>query len=125
MKISGQTRKKQRRAIYEELFRAPRIYYQDLAEIIGINWKTVKIRLEEAIDLQCILGPELRKRSYENLKEYVYLLNCKDPEFLYLKYRKDPDVIYHAKAIGFCNLWIVAKQKMSSFLGISMKERWS
>jgi len=112
MKISDQTRKKQYRRVYEELFRTPRIYYQDLAEIIGINWKTVKRRLKEAIDLQHILGPELRKRSHGNLKEYVYFVNCKDPEIPYIRYREDPNVIYHAEMIGFSNLFLITREKI-------------
>jgi hypothetical protein len=69
-------------------------------------------RFEEAYNHQYIVGPQIRKRSYENLKEYVYFVNCEVPERLFIEYRENQNVIYHAKAAGFCDLFVIAKEKM-------------
>jgi len=99
--------KVQYRTIYNTLYESPRIYYKDLAEILGINREYAQKRFKEALDQQYILGPEGRKCSYNNLKEYVYIIKCKNPDIEYLKYRKDMNVIYHAKLLGFSDLFFV------------------
>jgi hypothetical protein len=58
------------------------------------------------------VGPHINKRSYANLKEYMVLINCENPEPLYLKYREDMNIIYHAQTIGFCDLWVITKEKV-------------
>jgi len=103
--------KVQYRTIYNTLYESPRIYYKDLAEILGINREYAQKRFKEALDQQYILGPEGRKCSYNNLKEYVYIIKCKNPDIEYLKYRKDMNVIYHAKLLGFSDLFFVTKKK--------------
>lgn len=70
------------------------------------------LRLREAFEQQYIVGPEIRKKSYRNLREYMYFANCKDPDSSYLKYREDENVIYHAQMVGFCNLWMITKDKI-------------
>jgi hypothetical protein len=68
--------------------------------------------LNEAYDQLYILGPDIRKRSYSNLKEYMYFVKCKRPELSYLRYQEDMNVVYHALLIGFCDLWIVSTKKI-------------
>jgi len=99
----------QYRTIYDILYETPRVPLVSIEKAVG---KTARRRLKEAVELQYILGPELRKRCYENLKEYVYFLNCKDPEIPYIRYREDPSVIYHAEMIGFSNLLLITRKKI-------------
>ena len=103
--------KKEYRRIYELLTDNPRISVKDITAILG-GIKTARKRMEEAFEEQFIIGPQIRKRSYENMGEYMYFLNCEKPEIAYMKYRKDPRVIYHAKIIGFSNLWLICKEKI-------------
>ena len=113
MRISEETKREQYRIIYEALYGIPRIYLKDLAEKLRIDPRAAGNRLREACDQEYIVGPGIRKRSFRNLSEYMYFVNCKDPELLYMKLREDPRVVYHAKASGFCNLWITARERMN------------
>jgi hypothetical protein len=83
-----------------------------MAVMMDLDWRTIANRVKEASEFEYIIGPQARKRSYQNLKEYMYFVKCKKPELLYLKYREDQNIIYHAKTAGFCNLWITAKEKI-------------
>jgi hypothetical protein len=112
MQISQEERQRQFRIIYENLQEIPRISYLDLSLILETNKKTAGLRFRDAIKKQIIIGPQLRKKSFENLKEYMYFVTCKDPELFYLSYREDPNIIYHAKTMGLYNLWVVAKEKI-------------
>ena len=112
MKISETERKKQYREVFEILCETPRIYLKDLGVMIDSDWRTADKRLKEAHDLQIIVGPDIRKRSHKNSREYMYFVNCKDPDSEYLKYRGDERIIYHALTMGFCNLWLITKEKI-------------
>jgi len=72
----------------------------------------VRRRLKEAFEQRYIVGPDIRKRSHSNTKEYTYFLKCENPEHTYLKYREDENIIYHAQMSGFCDLWIIAMEKI-------------
>jgi DNA-binding Lrp family transcriptional regulator len=112
MKISLKRREKQRRMICELLLETPRIYIQDLATEVGMCRQTLRERLREAREQLYIVGPEIRKRSYKNLREYVYFIDCEDSELTYLEMREDQRIIYHAKTIGFCNLWVISREEI-------------
>jgi hypothetical protein len=112
LKISFEEQKRQYRGIYEALWTKPRIYLESLGLMISIEWRTARKRLKKAHEQQIIIGPEIRKRSYNNLREYMYFITSKDPESEYLQYRKDPRVSYHALMIGFCDLWLISKEKI-------------
>ena len=112
MKITQEERERQYRQIYELLYSTPRIYLQDISEALKVHPLTVNARLKEAYDQLYILGPDIRKRSYSNLKEYMYFVKCKRPELSYLRYLEDMNVVYHALLIGFCDLWIVSTKKI-------------
>jgi hypothetical protein len=107
-----QIAKKQRqyRTIYETLFENYRISVKDISSILGVQNATR--RMQEAFQQQYIVGPEIRKRSYKNLKEYMYFVNCKDPDIVYPRYREDTTVIYHAVISGFSNFWVISKEKI-------------
>ena len=101
--------KGQFRSIYEILWEDPRILNRNITSKIGKDAGKI---LKEALEYQYIIGPQARKKSYQNLKEYMYFVKCEDPELLYLKYFEDQNIVYHVKTIGFCDLWIIAKEKI-------------
>ena len=101
--------KKDYRTIYELVFDNPRIPASDIEKAIG---RTGSKRFKKALELQIIVGPHLRKRSYKNLREYMYFLNCKNPVDKFLNFCEDMNVTYHAKATGFCNLWVISRKKI-------------
>lgn len=112
MGVRSKNRKSQYRAIYELLWlKNPRIYIKDIASKLCIDHRTASNRLNEAYSLGVITGPQIRKRSYSNMKEYVYFVNSKNPFKTYLKYSKDENIIYHARMLGFVNTWITALNK--------------
>jgi hypothetical protein len=112
MRLTIQQKRKQYRTIYEAIWKTPRIFVKDLSLLLDCTQNAASNRLKESLEYNYIVGPEIRKKSYSNLKEYMYFINCENPEFLYLKYREDPDIIYHALTSGFCDLWIIAKEKI-------------
>ena len=109
MQLSDEERRRRYRLIYDTLWESPRAH---MSEVQGLQKKQASTTLQQALENQIIMGPQLRKKSFENLKEYMYLVTCKKPELFYLIYRENPNIIYHAKMMGFYNLWVVANEKI-------------
>jgi hypothetical protein len=110
VRTTPQQRKKQYRIIYGLLWEKSRIPLRSIFKAVGSYM--AKKRLQEAFGQQYIIGPDIRKRSYRNLKEYMYFANFENPERAYLKYREDERITYHAQMKGFCDLWIIAKEEI-------------
>ncbi|MGC1121125.1 MAG: hypothetical protein WBA22_08520 [Candidatus Methanofastidiosia archaeon] len=112
MRLTWEQKKRQFRIIYETLYDTPRSQVSDIATVLNVTRKTARGRLEEAFDMGHIVGPHLKRKSFANFKEYVYLLKCKDPLELYLQYSEDQDIVYHAGMDGFSNLWVISKKEI-------------
>lgn len=58
------------------------------------------------------MGSHLRKKSYKNFLEYMYFVRASRPIELYHSLRRDNRVVYHARTVGFSDLWIVAEERL-------------
>jgi predicted transcriptional regulator len=112
MTVNLTYRRKQYRLVYESLLKNPRINIKEIATILGLNRNAASKIVREAFDQGYVLKPQIRKRSYENLKEHIYFVNCSYPFDSYKQYSTDTDVVYHAVMDGFSNLWIVSRKEI-------------
>lgn len=112
MKITHKHRKEHYRTIYEQLNQRARIQLNNLSTVLGVNRNVASKRLKESFDLGYVLIPQIRKRSYANMNEYIYLVECKDALDSYLRYIQDMNVAYHAVMTGFANLWVFSKEQI-------------
>ena len=113
MTVSNDTKMKQIRTIYDLLDLRPRIQYKEVAEALGVDARTASNRMKEAIEKEYIVGPQIRKKSFSNFPTYVYLIDFHDPFGLFEELVENEGVIYHAVLDGFCNLLVVAGQKLN------------
>lgn len=110
---SDEERKKRRyRIIYEAVFNNPRIYKKDITSLLHVNPRTVTRDMKEAVARGYIVGPHIRRRSYANMREYMYFANCKKPFETYSHYGEDMRVVYHARMHGFVNTWLTSKEEI-------------
>jgi hypothetical protein len=112
MKLSIKEKRRQYRIIYESLYQNARVSITDISMRIGSARITASNRVKDAFEYGYITRPQIRKRSYANLKQYMFFVDCKDPVELYLQYREDQNVVYHAVMDGFANLWVTSLDKM-------------
>lgn len=106
-------RRRQYRIIFEIFWhRNPRVYIKDVASLLQADPSATSRRMREAIEEGYIAGPQVRKRSFLNLSEHVYLVNCMRPVKSFKKLMKDMDVTYHAMMNGFANLWITSNKRI-------------
>ncbi|MGD2247671.1 MAG: hypothetical protein PVF58_04640, partial [Candidatus Methanofastidiosia archaeon] len=100
MYSSLEKKRKEFRIIYENLWTEPRIQPKSVSKILKIRPSSAGKRMKEAFKKGYILGPNLRKKSFKNFREYMYFAHCEDPLELYLKLSKDPNVVYVARMDG-------------------------
>ncbi|MBU7040047.1 MAG: hypothetical protein HXS45_04510 [Theionarchaea archaeon] len=79
---------------------------------MGLHPSSVTSRLKEAIDLEYIEEPQVRKKSFSNFRTYVYLSQVQDPLELFDQYTRNKDVIYHELLDGVFNLHVISKEKL-------------
>ncbi|MBU7015649.1 MAG: hypothetical protein HXS52_12680 [Theionarchaea archaeon] len=107
MSITERDRRRHYRAIYELFWSEnSRIHLKDIATRIRVNPRTARRRMEEALGQGYVARPQLRKRSYKNMKEYVCFFNCENPTEAFLDLDQDGAIIYRARMAGFASLWI-------------------
>jgi hypothetical protein len=112
MKLSSKEKRRQYRIIYESLYEDARITITDLSKKMGASLETTSKRVNEAFDEGYLLKSQIRKRSYANIKQYMFFVDCEDPLESYLRYLEDEQVVYHAVMEGFSNLWVTSLDKM-------------
>lgn len=110
MPTSLEAKMRHYRTIYETLwFQSSRISVKDISSILHVDPRTAGKRIKEAFDRGYLAGPQIRKRSYANMKEYMYFISCKNPFPKYMSYSQDERVVYHARMAGFASLWIISR----------------
>lgn len=112
MRITLEEKEIQYRAIYEALFGTPRIPVYEIASLLQVSRNAASNRMNEAFYLGYLSKPQIRRRSYANMIEYLYFLRCKNPVELFSKCRQTNSIIYHATLIGSTNLWVVSREKL-------------
>lgn len=112
MTARSEQHRKEHYIIYKSLFEIPRIQVKDIASLLHIDRNTASRRMNEAFVKGYIAGPQIRKRSFANLMEYVYFVKCDDPIESYMQYREDKNVVFHAIMDGFADLWITANKEL-------------
>ena len=112
MKVGLEQKMKEYRIFFDLLNVKARTSYSEIANVLGIDIRTARDRLKEAIEKGYITGPQIRKKSFSNLKNYMYLVRSEDPIEIFEELSMDQRVIYHALLDGFCNLRVVTTEKI-------------
>ncbi|MBU6998406.1 MAG: winged helix-turn-helix domain-containing protein [Theionarchaea archaeon] len=113
MRVSGGDLRNQYRMIYD-LFcqESARIHAKDIASKLGIDPRTAGRRIREASSRGYVVGPQIRKRSYSNMKEYVYFVNVGNPLRTYSEVAKNPDIEFYAGIIGCADFMAISRKKI-------------
>lgn len=93
--------------IFEQIFEVPGIPIYEIAQRAGLSRNTVSKYLQEMIEDCVLIGPQLRLLPSSTYKEYVYLMNFKNPFHLYKGLREFPHVLYHGMSFGDWNVMVI------------------
>ena len=114
MRTTPDQRMRQYRIIYEILVGTPRVFITEISSVLGIDRGTASKRIKYAFDDGFILKPQIRRQSYSNFKENVFLLKCEHPSKTFNEYIKNKDISYHAKLLGSADLLVMSNTEIDS-----------
>ncbi|MGC1121050.1 MAG: winged helix-turn-helix domain-containing protein, partial [Candidatus Methanofastidiosia archaeon] len=89
--------------IYEQITSSPGMPIYEIATNTDISRNTVSKYLQEMVEDCVLIGPQLRLLPSSTYKQYVYLMNFKNPYHLYHNLSGFPHVLYHAMTFGDWN----------------------
>ncbi|MGC1120250.1 MAG: winged helix-turn-helix domain-containing protein, partial [Candidatus Methanofastidiosia archaeon] len=96
--------------IYEQITSSPGMPIYEIAANTTLSRNTVSKYLQEMIEDCVLLGPQLRLLPSSTHKEYVYLMNFRNPYHLYHNLSGFPHVLYHAMTFGDWNAMVITDQ---------------
>lgn len=109
---SLEDRKREYRIIYELLENQPRTNVKFIASILDSDRHSASKRLKEFFSHGYALKPQIRKRSYKNMEEYMYFLQCENPQDAFEKYSNCEEVRYLAVLGGSPNFWMISREPL-------------
>lgn len=92
--------------IYSTFLHDPRLYYDRGAERCGTARNTFTKYWEKGLEDEVFFPPQIRLQMYEDMKEYIYLVQSDSVHMLYEYYLSHPNVIYIAYTMGKFDLLI-------------------
>ncbi|MBU7018311.1 MAG: winged helix-turn-helix transcriptional regulator, partial [Theionarchaea archaeon] len=93
--------------IYEHLRSSPKIPIYEIASSTSISRNTASKYLQEMIEDHILQGPQLRLLPSPTYREYVSLMNFKDPSHVFTCLSGFPHVLYHAMTFGDWNTMVI------------------
>jgi hypothetical protein len=93
--------------IYAQISVTPGIPIYEIADNTNLSRNTVSKYLLEMYRDTVLVGPQIRVLPSPNYREYLYLLNFKNPFHFYQNVRGFPHVIYHAMTFGDWNAMVI------------------
>ena len=103
----GEKKSKKFHEIYKEITLSPGIPLYEIAEKTGLSRNTVSKYVGEMYQNMILRGPQIRLKPAPDYREYVYLMNFKNPFHFYQNVRGFPHVIYHAMTFGDWNTMVM------------------
>ncbi len=108
--ISQMKRKRSYFKIFEQIYGTPSMSIYDISQNAGMSRNTVSKYLKEMYAQGIIIGPQIRLKPAPNYKEYVYLMNFRDPFQVFEGLKGFPNVLYHVMTFGDWNIMAVTNR---------------
>lgn len=91
-------------SIYEQLVAEERITLTNMSKNLGLARNTVTSHFNYMMEHEILLPPSLRLKMFEDLREYVYLMNFEKPVRVYQELENNPRIVYHNLTSGAFNM---------------------
>ncbi|MBU7019787.1 MAG: hypothetical protein HXS41_01920 [Theionarchaea archaeon] len=107
MGVMGQKKLRDFYKVYQQISAIPGVPIYKIADITKISRNTVSKYLMEMYRDTILIGPQIRMLPSPNYREYIYLLNFKNPFHFYQHVRGFPHILYHAMTFGDWNTMVI------------------
>lgn len=93
--------------IFEQIYERPLISITDISANTGLSRNTVAKYLKEMYIHHILMGPCIRMNPASNYREYVYLMNFRDPWKVFTGLKGFPHARYRAMTFGDWNTTVI------------------
>jgi hypothetical protein len=98
--------------IFEQVYQYPTTTVYNISQKITLARSTVTKYLQDMYTTHTIMGPQVRMKSTETYKEYLYLMNFSDPWAAFKGFKWFPHVVYNAMTFGDWNTMVITNNRM-------------
>ncbi|MBU7019383.1 MAG: hypothetical protein HXS44_17890 [Theionarchaea archaeon] len=98
--------------VFEQIFENPTRSIYDVAHGSRLSRNTVSKYLTEMYMKDVIIGPQIRMNPAPNYKEYIYLVNFRNPFQVFEGLNRFPHVVYHTMTFGEWNIMAVTNRPL-------------
>ena len=98
--------------IFELVYQYPTTTVYNISQRTTLGRRTVTKYLQEMYTTYTMMGPQVRMKSTETYKEYVYLMNFNDPWAAFKGFKWFPHVVYNAMTFGDWNTMVITDNRM-------------
>ncbi len=92
--------------------RNPRITYKSISNKLNVHEKTASRIMNTMFEQGIITNPQVRIRSYANVREYIYFMDVENKLKVYHDFKKEKSVLYTGVLIGSPNIWVVSDRPL-------------
>lgn len=111
-KISHDKRKENYFKIFEQIFEEPTMSIYDISQNSGLSRNTIAKYLNEMYERGVLVGPQMRMKPAPNYREYMYLMNFRNPFQVFEGLKQFPHVLYHVMTFGEWNVMVVTDRPL-------------
>lgn len=109
-KITQMKRKMNYHKIFVQIFEEPKESIFGISQEANLSRNTVSKYLKRMYAQGILIGPQIRMKPAPNYKEYVYLMNFRNPFEVFEGLKDFPHVLYHTMTFGDWNTMVVTDQ---------------
>jgi hypothetical protein len=98
--------------IYEQITLFPGIPIYEIAEKTGLSRNTASKYLGEMYEDMVLIGPQIRMLPAPDYREYIHLMNFKNPYFVFRNLHGFPHILWYAVTYGDWNFMVVTDRQI-------------
>jgi hypothetical protein len=98
--------------IYEQITLSPGIPIYEIAANTDISRNTVSKYLGEMDEDMVLIGPQIRMLPAPDYKEYIHLMNFKNPYFVFRNLHGFPHILWYAVTYGDWNFMVTTDRQI-------------
>ncbi|MBU6998233.1 MAG: hypothetical protein HXS44_06885 [Theionarchaea archaeon] len=107
-----QKKQKNFHKIYEQITLSPGIPIYEIAEKTRLSRNTASKYLGEMYENMVLVGPQIRMLPTPDYKEYIHLMNFKNPYFVFRNLHGFPHILWYAVTYGDWNFMVITNKLM-------------
>ena len=111
-RIRPDEKKKSYYKLFEQIYKSPTMPLHEIEMGTGISRTTISKYMRDMYARGILVGPYIEMKPTINYREYLYLMNFKDPIAVFRKIKGFPHLLAYATCSGAWNTMVVTDRSL-------------